>query len=164
MSHKSILGAIGVAMFLPFYQAVAQVGGPTDFLPGRWSGDGTILMASGTTQKVSCRGTYKVEGNTIIKKLRCSDASEKVETSILLNVNNNQVTGSFEIVTFALNGNITGIMTQNAFNLNVNGTNFAAGLVIALTSQCTQRYTVSPTGLPVKRISIVLNRNRCKAN
>jgi len=131
---------------------------PLGDLPGRWSGTGSIRLTNGTTETVKCVATYFVTGGaSVTQNLRCASPSYKIDTKASLAVRGGQVTGNWEERQYSQAGSVTGRMTSNGFNLQINGAQFTAALQLTSTA-CKQSISISPKGFDISRISIGLGK------
>jgi hypothetical protein len=154
------LYAIAVAGAIAAAAAVAPVGAaPINDLVGRWSGWGSITMASGATEQVKCVATYFVDGGGAQMKqnLRCASTSYKIDATAKLNHSNGQLTGEWEEKTYAAIGAVAGRFTGNGFNVSITGPTFSAAMAVTTTS-CKQSISITPTGFDISRISIGLDK------
>ena len=130
-----------------------------DDLNGYWTGSGSVVLASGNTERVKCAVTYKVTdgGGQIRQSLRCASTDYKIEAHAELQLKGALVTGSWEERTYSATGQVRGRYTGNDFVLAIEGANFSAAMNISL-STCKQSINISPHGLDVTRISLGLGK------
>ena len=76
------LAGVGAALMLSVSAGNAQ-SGPFAGFDGSWSGNGTVTLSDGTTERIRCRADYKVNGNGLGLKqnLRCASDSYKFDLS-----------------------------------------------------------------------------------
>jgi len=158
MSRQATASA---SLALVFVMATAAgngaAAGPIEDLSGYWTGAGTVLMTSGSTERVKCAVIYKVGGSgTQIKQtLRCASADYNINGAAELRVNGSQVSGTWEEKTYSATGDVAGRYTGSSFVLSIKGQNFTAGMNVGLSS-CKQSINITPQGLDVRRISMNL--------
>src|SRR4051812_12900120 len=72
--------AIGAALMLSASAGHAQ-SGPFNGFNGAWSGNGTVALSDGTTERIRCRADYKVDdtGLNLKQSLRCASDSYKFD-------------------------------------------------------------------------------------
>jgi hypothetical protein len=128
-------------------------------LAGRWSGWGTIVLASGASEQVRCATTYDVagDGNSWHQTLRCASASYRVDTAADLRLAGGDVSGAWREAATSSEGRVHGRATEAGLNLDIQGTRFSASLVLVV-SECRQSIAIVPKGLDVERIAITLQR------
>jgi hypothetical protein len=139
--------------------ATAAPAGSIEEMSGYWSGNGSVVLASGNTERVKCAVTYKVnDGGTQIKQsMRCASADYNINASADLNVKGQSVTGSWEEKTYSAVGEVTGRYSGSNMTLSIKGATFTAAMNLTL-SNCKQSISITPLGLDVTRISIGLQK------
>jgi hypothetical protein len=141
--------------------AATALADPIPGLVGYWSGNGSIALANGKTERVKCQVFYRSEGTgQLSQSMRCASADYNINSMAELTVNGAKVSGSWEEKTYAAKGAVNGRYGGNAFSLSIQGANFTAAMNVTL-STCRQALTITPTGLEVQRISITLAKQRC---
>jgi hypothetical protein len=152
----SVAVAAGVAIMA---HGIAGQAAPINDLAGRWSGWGSITMASGATEQVKCVATYFVEGGgaQVKQNLRCASTSYKIDATAKLNNANGHLTGEWEEKTYAAVGAVAGRFTGNGFNVSITGPSFSAAMAVT-TTNCKQSISITPTGFDISRISIGLDK------
>ena len=141
--------------------ALAGVGsataGPIDDLTGYWTGNGSVALSNGSTERVKCAVIYKVSegGSQIRQTMRCASADYKIDALANLRVKGAHVSGDWEERTYSATGQISGRFTGSNFVLSIQGANFSAAMNVSL-SNCKQSINISPQGLEVSRISLGL--------
>ena len=132
---------------------------PINDLVGRWSGWGSIVMASGGSEQVKCIATYFVEGDgaQVRQNLRCASQSYKIDATTKLDHADGQLRGEWEEKTYAALGSVAGRFTDNGFNVSIKGSSFSAAMAVTTTS-CKQSISITPTGFEIARISIGLGK------
>ena len=137
----------------------ALAANPMQDLPGRWSGWGTISLASGNREQVKCVATYFVAGGGagLQQNLRCASPSYKIDASTNLKVSGSKITGTWEEKSYAATGAVSGTLSDSGFNMAIRGDAFSASMQIS-TSSCKQSVNITPQGLDVTRVSINLSK------
>lgn len=118
---------------------------PLHRLMGRWSGQGTVVPASGSPENFSCVITYlpASEGAAVKQNLRCKSANYRLDTSTLLEVSGQTVSGRWEEKTYGLDGNVAGRVTADGFDVLLSGRFFKARMAVS-GAGCQQSVKVSP--------------------
>ena len=153
LSNIFALATLAGAVALPALAA------PVNDLAGRWSGWGSITMASGASEQVKCVATYFVEngGADLRQNLRCASISYKIDATAKLSNANGQLTGEWEEKTYAAVGAIAGHFNNNGFSVSIKGANFTAAMAVTTTS-CKQSISITPTGFEIAKINIGLDK------
>src|SRR5437899_9527786 len=73
---------VGAALMLSVSAANAQ-SGPFAGFDGTWSGTGTVSLSDGSTERIRCKASYKVDGSgrALQQTLRCASDSYKFDLS-----------------------------------------------------------------------------------
>lgn len=128
-------------------------------LPGKWSGWGSIQMASGATERIKCIVEYAVNGGgaNVHQSLRCASQSYRIDATAKMNVQNGEVSGDWEEKSYSAVGSIAGRANGGNFNLSIQGLVFSAAMAVA-TNGCKQSINITPQGFEIAKISIGLGR------
>lgn len=155
--QRRVAAGLALASALTLAAVSCAAAGPIEDMTGYWSGAGTVLLTSGSTEKVKCAVTYKVGGGgTQVKQtMRCASADYNINATAELRVNGAQVSGSWEEKTYSATGEVTGRYSGSSFVLSIKGQTFTAGMNVGLSS-CKQSINITPQGLEVRRISMNL--------
>ena len=130
-------------------------------LTGFWSGNGSIALTNGKTERVKCNVRYKAEGGSQIRQtMRCASADYSINSLAELRLKGSQVSGTWEETTYAAKGDVTGRFGGDSFALSIQGAAFSAAMNVTLSS-CRQSLNITPQGLEVTRVSISLAKERC---
>jgi hypothetical protein len=156
-SQATASAGVAILFAIAMASAGGAAAGPIEDLTGYWTGAGTVLLTSGSTERVKCAVIYKVGGgSTQIKQtMRCASADYNINAGAELRVNGSQVTGTWEEKTYSATGDVTGRYTGSSFVLSIKGANFTAAMNVGL-SPCKQSINITPQGLEVRRISMNL--------
>jgi hypothetical protein len=134
---------------------------PIRDLSGFWSGNGSIALTNGKTERVKCNVIYRAEGSTQIRQtMRCASADYSINSLADLRLKGSQVNGTWEEKTYAAKGDVTGRFGGDSFTLSIQGATFSAAMNLTLSS-CKQSLNITPQGLEVTRVSISLAKERC---
>src|SRR5246127_4730222 len=81
--HAIKAASFGAALLLSLSASYAQSGGPFAGFDGSWSGTGTVALSDGTTERIRCRASYKIDGSGsgLQQTLRCASDSYKFDLS-----------------------------------------------------------------------------------
>ncbi len=146
-SHISVLGPIVLFAGLLGAASSAQAAGPFAGLESYWSGEGTISVANGTSERIRCRGSYAVEagGAALNQSLRCASDSYRLEISSNVVASGSTVSGSWSESTRSASGNISGHISGGQISATVAGAGFTAGLSLSTRGKV-QSVTIRPQG------------------
>jgi len=162
--NESLAGvALAALALLLFFPPAVLAQGPTPFanFHGNWTGNGTITLSSGATERIRCRAKYKVENSdrSLQQELRCASDSYKFEVNSNIDFNAGSVYGTWMEITRNVSGAVNGTATGNRIDAQVAGGPFSAAISLT-TSGNAQAVTIRPTGTDVTAVSINLHRGR----
>jgi hypothetical protein len=148
-----------VAGCLAAASSVPAAAATIEDMNGYWSGNGSVVLSNGNTERVKCSVVYKVTdgGAQIRQTMRCASADYKIDALADLRVKGERVSGSWEEKTYSATGAVSGRFSDNNFVLSIQGANFSAAMNVSV-SDCKQNISISPQGLEVTRISIGLGK------
>lgn len=124
---RFIGGAAAAAALLAPLAAQAEPA-PFASYAGNWSGNGTITIAEGGTERIRCRGTYTVAGggNNLHQVLRCASDSYRFELTSDVAARGNSLSGSWSEASRNVAGTIEGSIVNGQVNALVTTNAFAA--------------------------------------
>ena len=129
-------------------------------LSGAWSGTGSVTLSSGNVERIRCRASYEVvpSGNSFQQKLRCtSDSYDFNLQSSVVRTGSEAIAGTWTEITRNANGNISGRISGNSINANIQGPAFAASLGMTVQAD-RQTVSIRSQGAELSSISITLRR------
>ena len=155
------LPAVFCSWLAPGLAAGPAQADPIRDLAGYWSGNGSIALSNGKTERVKCSVLYKADGGTQIRQtMRCASADYAINSLAELRIKGSQVSGTWEEKTYSAKGDVTGRFGGDSFALSIQGAAFSAAMNVTL-SNCKQSLSITPQGLEVTRVSISLAKDRC---
>jgi hypothetical protein len=166
MTMLARLSAAALPAVLCAWSALGAATGPALADPigdmtGYWSGNGSIALSNGKTERVKCNVLYKAGGDAQIRQtMRCASADYSINALADLRVKGGHVSGTWEEKTYAAKGDVTGRFGGDSFALSIQGASFSAAMNLTLSS-CKQSLSITPQGLDVTRVSISLAKERC---
>src|SRR5258708_25587142 len=97
---------VGAALMLSVSAGNAQTG-PFAGFDGSWSGNGTVSLSDGSTERIRCRASYKVDGSGsgLQQTLRCASDSYKFDLSSNVTSQGDRITGTCSEASRNLNAN-----------------------------------------------------------
>jgi hypothetical protein len=117
---------------------------PAD-LKGRWAGMGAVKPTSSAEQKFKCVATYfpGKDGIKLKQNLRCQNEDMKLDVATLMQITDGQITGTWTEKTYALEGTLSGAVTDNRIDVDLKGQFFKAAMTI-INTECEQEVLVTP--------------------
>ena len=157
---QAIMAAgFGAALMLSVSASPAQAqSGPFAGFDGSWSGNGTVALSDGSTERIRCRADYKVDGSgTGLKQtLRCASDSYKFDLSSNVRSEGDRIVGTWSEASRNINGNLQGTAGGGHIEVFVEAAGFAA--VISLTTRGNkQSVSISSKG-EIRSVSINMVR------
>lgn len=126
---RPLAAAAAGAVLLLATAAHAQ-SGPFAGFDGSWSGSGTVSLSDGTSERIRCRATYRVEGAALTQTLRCASDSYKFDLSSNVMSQGNSVSGNWSEASRNIYGNLNGKAGGGQINVFVEAAGFAASIVL----------------------------------
>jgi len=108
-SFRQVIKAVGAgAVLLLSASATYAQSGPFAGLNGAWSGQGTIALSDGSTERIRCKADYKVNGTGLGLKqnLRCASDSYKFDLSSDVICQGDRVSGNWSEASRNIFGNL----------------------------------------------------------
>jgi len=122
---------IGAAMLLSVSAGHAQ-SGPFVGFDGAWSGNGTVALSDGTTERIRCKAEYKVNGTGLNLKqsLRCASDSYKFDLTSDVTSQGDRISGNWSEASRNVFGNLQGTAGGGEIKVFVEANGFAANLTV----------------------------------
>jgi hypothetical protein len=123
--------AVGAALILSVSAGHAQ-SRPFAGFDGAWSGNGTISLSDGTSERLRCRADYKVNGTGLGLKqsLRCASDSYKFDLSSDVTSQGDRISGSWSEASRNIFGNLQGTAGGGRIDVMVEAPGFTASLTL----------------------------------
>ena len=135
--RQAIMSAgFGAALMLSVSASPAQAqSGPFAGFDGSWSGNGTVTLSDGSTERIRCRADYKVDGSgTALKQnLRCASDSYKFDLSSNVRSEGDRIVGTWGEASRNIYGNLQGTAGGGQIDVFVEAAGFAANLTLRTT-------------------------------
>jgi hypothetical protein len=146
---------IGAALMLSMSVSHAQ-SGPFAGFAGSWSGNGTVSLSDGTTERIRCRANYKVNGSGLGLKqsLHCASDSYKFDLSSDVTSQGDRISGSWSEASRNVFGNLQGTAGGGQIEVFVEASGFAANLTLR-TNGSKQTVQISSKG-EIRGVSITM--------
>jgi len=125
---------VGAALLLSMSAGYAQ-SGPFAGFNGTWSGNGTVLLSDGSTERLSCKADYKVNGNGLGLKqnLHCASDSYKFDLSSDVTSQGDRISGNWSEASRNIFGNLQGTAGGGRIDVFVEASGFAANVTLTTT-------------------------------
>ncbi|HEV7878078.1 hypothetical protein [Bradyrhizobium sp.] len=125
---------IGAALMLSASASHAQ-SGPFAGFDGSWSGNGTVALSDGTTERIRCKADYKVNGSGLGLKqnLHCASDSYKFDLSSEVTSYGDRIAGNWSERSRNIFGNLQGTAGGGQIDVFVEASGFAANLTLRTT-------------------------------
>jgi hypothetical protein len=125
---------VGAALMLSATAGHAQ-SSPFAGFNGTWSGNGTVSLSDGSTERIRCKADYKVDdsGTGLKQNLRCASDSYKFELSSDVTSQGNRISGNWSEASRNVFGNLQGTAGGGQIDVFVEAAGFAANLTLRTT-------------------------------
>jgi hypothetical protein len=123
---------------------------------GAWSGNGTISLSDGSSERIRCRASYKVDGTGLGLKqtLRCASDSYKFDLSSDVTSQGNRISGNWSEASRNIVGNLQGTAGAGKIEVFVEAPGFNASLLMR-TNGSKQTIQISSKG-DIRGVSITM--------
>ena len=139
----------------------ASAAAPFTGLAGNWSGDGSIALTKGTTERLKCDANYVVgaDGEKVDLKLRCASDSYRFDLRISLVDTAGAVLGNWSEPTQNVEGGISGTASNGLIKVTARGQSFTAAVTVT-TRGAAQSVQINAQSGELSRVAITLRRAR----
>jgi hypothetical protein len=109
--------------------------GPFAGFSGAWSGNGTVALSDGTTERIRCKADYKVAetGLALKQSLHCASDSYKFDLSSDVTSQGDRISGNWTEASRNVFGNLQGTAGGGRIEVFVEASGFAANLTLTTT-------------------------------
>jgi hypothetical protein len=147
--------AVAVALVLWASHGHAQ-SRPFAGLDGAWSGNGTVSLSDGSSERLRCRAQYKVDNTGLALKqtLRCASDSYKFDLSSDVKSEGDRVSGQWNETNRNIFGSLQGTAGGGRIDVIVEAPGFTASLTLR-TSGNKQTVQISSKG-DIRGVSITM--------
>ncbi len=149
--------SLSAALMLSVSAGHAQ-SGPFAGFDGSWSGNGTVSLSDGTTERLRCKADYKVNGTGLGLKqnLHCASDSYKFDLSSEVTSNGDRISGNWSEKSRNIFGNLQGTAGGGQIEVFVEASGFAANLTLRTTGN-KQTVQISSKG-EIRGVSITMTK------
>src|SRR5690348_8996325 len=146
---------IGAALLLSASAGHAQ-SGPFAGMDGVWSGNGTVALSDGTTERIRCKADYKVNSSGLGLKqtLRCASDSYRFDLSSDVTSQGERISGNWSEASRNIVGNLQGKAGGGKIEVLVEAPGFTASLLMR-TNGSKQTIQISSKG-DIRGVSITM--------
>src|SRR5580692_5763600 len=132
--HAIKAAGIGAALMLSVSAGHAQTS-PFAGFNGAWSGNGTVSLSDGSTERIRCKAEYQVNGSGLGLKqsLHCASDSYKFDLASDVTSQGNRISGSWTEASRNIFGNLQGTAGGGRIDVFVEANGFAANLTLPTT-------------------------------
>ena len=148
--------AVGAALIVSMSASHAQ-SGPFAGFDGSWSGNGTVSLSDGTTERIRCKADYKVNGLNLKQNLHCASDSYKFDLSSDVTSQGGRISGNWSEASRNVFGNLQGTAGGGQIEVFVEASGFAANLTLR-TSGNRQTVQISSKG-DIRGVTISMVRS-----
>ena len=120
---------VGAVLMLSVTASHAQ-SGPFAGFSGAWSGNGTVALSDGTTERIRCKASYKVTGANLKQTLQCASDSYKFDLSSDVTSQGDRISGNWSEASRNVNGFLQGTAGGGRIEVFVEAAGFAANLTL----------------------------------
>ncbi|MEA2959113.1 MAG: hypothetical protein QOJ58_4783 [Alphaproteobacteria bacterium] len=106
-------------------------------LAGAWTGSGSIALSDGSTERLRCRATYRVDGSGtgLQQSLRCASDSYKFDLSSDLVSQGGRISGTWSESSRGISGSLEGRVGGGRITASVEGAGFSANISVTTAGQ-----------------------------
>jgi hypothetical protein len=118
---------LGMALMFSVSSSYAQ-SGPFAGFDGSWSGNGTVALSDGTTERIRCKASYKVTGPNLKQSLLCASDSYKFDLTSDVTSQGDRISGNWSEASRNVNGELQGTAGKGQIEVFVQAAGFAASI------------------------------------
>ncbi|WP_275188666.1 hypothetical protein [Bradyrhizobium sp. CSA112] len=102
-------------------------------MAGTWSGPGTVTLDDGSSERIRCRSTYKVNGPSMEMALTCASDAYRFNLQAAVVAQGGEVTGTWIESSRNIGGSIQGRGASGSFQVVAQAAGFAASIALKTT-------------------------------
>ena len=150
---------VGAALLLSVATGQAQSAGPFAGFDGSWSGNGTVTLSDGATERIRCKADYKVNGSGMGLKqnLHCASDSYKFDLSSDVTSQGERISGNWSEASRNIFGYLQGTAGGGQIDVFVEASGFAANLTLR-TNGTKQVVQISSKG-EIRGVNITMTKS-----
>lgn len=112
-------------------------------LAGSWRGAGTVTPIGGAKDRISCRVSYGGTGGKVAQKISCAGSDFHFEASADVQCSENALSGSWTEKVANNTGSVSGKISGQRLNFEVNGPNFQGRIDVQVASATKHSLTIT---------------------
>ena len=127
-------------------------------LSGSWSGNGTVALSDGKTERIRCKASYNVSstGLGLKQTLRCASDGYKFDLSTDVTSQGNRISGNWSEASRNIFGNLQGTAGGGQIEVFVEASGFAASVTLRTTGN-KQTVQISSKG-EIRGVNITMSK------
>ena len=102
-------------------------------MAGTWSGSGTVTLDDGSSERIRCRATYKVNGASLDLNLTCASDAYKFNLLAAVSAAGGDVTGTWSETSRNVGGSIQGHGANGSFQVIAQAAGFSSSISLKTT-------------------------------
>ena len=102
-------------------------------MAGTWSGPGTVTLDDGSSERIRCRATYKVNGPTMEMGLTCASDAYRFNLQAAVVAAGGEVSGTWSETSRNIGGSIQGRGANGSFQVVAQAAGFGASIALKTT-------------------------------
>jgi hypothetical protein len=159
LARRLIFAAVTLLVASVASSASHAQSGPFAGMAGNWSGNGTVTLDDGSTERIRCRASYAVGagGNGLNQSLTCASDSYKFNFSTNVISEGGTLSGTWSETSRNVSGNLEGRGANGNFQIVASAPGFTAN--IALTTRGNKQSVVIRSESQFKGATISLTRS-----
>ena len=121
-----------VAFFLTAFAASTSYAQSSAFagMAGTWSGPGTVMLDDGSSERIRCRATYKVNGASMDMSLTCASDAYRFNLLAAVVAQGGEITGNWSETSRNVGGSIQGRGANGSFQVNAQAAGFTSSIAL----------------------------------
>ena len=124
--------AFFLAFFLTAFAASTSHAQSSAFagMAGTWSGPGTVMLDDGSSERIRCRATYKVNGASMDMSLTCASDAYRFNLLAAVVAQGGEVTGNWSETSRNIGGSIQGHGANGSFQVIAQAAGFSSSIAL----------------------------------
>ena len=99
-------------------------------MAGTWSGPGTVMLDDGSSERIRCRATYKVNGASMDMSLTCASDAYRFNLLAAVVAQGGEVTGNWSETSRNIGGSIQGHGANGSFQVIAQAAGFSSSIAL----------------------------------
>jgi hypothetical protein len=160
-STSSYTLALAALLATASLTSAGALAAPFDGLSGKWSGEGSIALSNGSTERIRCDATYAVGGGgtNLEQTLKCLSDNYNFDLHVSVEDKDGAIVGNFTEINNSVSGGISGQETKGLIRVELRAQSFTADASVATRGSSQTVKIRSPSG-NLSQVNITLRRSR----